>query len=46
LDQEIVLDALQEPPELLVSGCGVPPADIRVGEVPSEDQGLQTRGHY
>lgn len=42
LDQEVITDALQEPPELLMPCCVVPPADVGVVEVHHEDHGPQT----
>lgn len=40
LGQEVVTDDLQAPPELLMPGCDVPPADSGVALVPHEDKGL------
>ncbi|KAM6111527.1 arrestin domain-containing protein 3-like [Phoenicopterus ruber ruber] len=40
--QDLVIDALQEPPVLLMSCCVVPSADIGMTQVPQEDQGLTT----
>ena len=40
LHQNVITDALQEPPGLRVPGCVVFPADVRVFEVPHENQGL------
>ncbi|GAB0192653.1 hypothetical protein GRJ2_001730600 [Grus japonensis] len=41
LEKEVIIDAFQEPPGLLMPCCVVPPTDIRVTEVPHKDQGLQ-----
>ncbi|KAK4807192.1 hypothetical protein QYF61_024312 [Mycteria americana] len=40
LGQEVVVDAVQEPPGLLMPFCVDPPADVRVVEGPHEDKGL------
>ena len=40
LGQAVVTGALQEPPGLHMPICVVPPADIKVAEVPHEDHGL------
>ncbi|KAK4827407.1 hypothetical protein QYF61_017837 [Mycteria americana] len=40
LEKEVIINAFQEPPGLLMPCCVVPPTDIRVVEVPHEDQGL------
>ncbi|XP_009879658.1 PREDICTED: probable phospholipid-transporting ATPase IIB, partial [Charadrius vociferus] len=44
LEEEVVVKALQDPSGLLMSFCVIPPADIRVVEVPHEHQGLRMRG--
>ncbi|CAM9299861.1 unnamed protein product [Bubo scandiacus] len=38
LAKEVVINTFQEPPGLLVPCCVVSPTDIRVAEVPHEDQ--------
>ena len=40
LHQKVIIDAVQQPPGLYVLGCVVFPADVRVVEVPHENQGL------
>ncbi|GAB0180340.1 hypothetical protein GRJ2_000499300 [Grus japonensis] len=40
LEKEVIINAFQELPGLLMPCCVVPPADIRVVEVPHENQGL------
>ena len=40
LEKEVIINAFQEPPGLPMPGYAVPPTDIRVVEVPHEDQGL------
>ena len=44
LEKKVIISAFQEPLGLPMSCCAVPPTDIRVIEVPHEDQGLRTRG--
>ncbi|GAB0184060.1 hypothetical protein GRJ2_000871300 [Grus japonensis] len=39
LEEKVIINALQESPGLLMSCCVVPPADIRMVEVPHEDKG-------
>ena len=43
LNAREVLGALQKPPECLVPCCAAPQADVQLGKVPHEDQGLQMR---
>ncbi|KAK4832092.1 hypothetical protein QYF61_020707 [Mycteria americana] len=40
LEKEVIINTFQAPPGLLMPCCVVPPTDIRVVEVPHEDQGL------
>ncbi|KAM6306959.1 ATP synthase subunit alpha, mitochondrial-like [Podargus strigoides] len=40
LEKEVVISAFQESPVLLLPCCAILPTDIRVIEVPHEDQGL------
>lgn len=40
LGKKVVVDTLMEPPELSVYSHVVPPACVRMVEVPHEDQGL------
>ena len=39
LEKEVIINALQELPGLLMPCCAVPPTDVGVVEVPHEDQG-------
>jgi len=40
LEKEVIINALQQPPVLLMPCCVVPPTDTSVVEVTCEDQGL------
>ncbi|GAB0210109.1 highly reducing polyketide synthase PKS6 [Grus japonensis] len=40
LEEKFVINTFQEPPGLLALCCVLPPADVRVVEVPHKDQGL------
>jgi len=40
LEKEVIINAFQQPPGLLMPSCIVPSTDTMVAEVPHEDQGL------
>ncbi|KAF4798543.1 hypothetical protein TURU_063040 [Turdus rufiventris] len=45
LEKEVVISTFQEPPRLLMPCCVVSPTDVRVVEVPHEDQGCEFQIH-